>query len=76
MAVARYGKIAAFGIWPFGLPLNGFPQGKSRVVMRANDFVKVFIRPAIGEVREFRVELKNNQWVPLAEIANHKRSNV
>lgn len=39
------GKQFAYGVYWDCPPLRGFPQGRVRVRMRDNQFVKVFVRP-------------------------------
>jgi hypothetical protein len=42
--------------------LRGFPKGRKRIRMRNQDYVRVYVRPAKGGIREFRVEERNGEW--------------
>lgn len=55
-----------FGIHA-ALPLVGFPAGKIRVRMRADDFVRAFVRDDVG-VREFTIEEIDGTWQPSVEM--------
>lgn len=61
-----YGKKLVFGIHA-ALPLVGFPAGKIRVRMRADDFVRAFVRDDVG-VREFTIEEIDGTWQPSVEM--------
>ena len=53
----------AFGVQE-PLPLRGFPPGRSRIRMRTNDLVRVYIRPPGGGIREFIVTPRDGAWWP------------
>jgi hypothetical protein len=47
--------------------LRGFPRGRKRIRMRNSDFVRVYVRPPEGGIREFRVEERNGEWWAIHE---------
>jgi len=49
------------------LPLSDFPEGRVRICMRNDGFTKVYIRPPIGGIREFRVHEVDGKWLPCYE---------
>jgi hypothetical protein len=60
---------------PFGAvdpkPLKGFPEGKARLRIRAEDFVKVRIKTETG-IREFFPDEVDGFWVPLFETGRNE----
>ena len=60
---------------PFGvvepLPLKDFPEGRHRLRIRQDDFVKVRIRTKTG-IREFIPEIKDGFWVPYVETGRNE----
>jgi len=44
------------------LPLRGFPEGRTRIRMRPGKFVRVYVRPPDGGVREFVVQERDGAW--------------
>jgi hypothetical protein len=60
---------------PFGAvdpkPLKGFPEGKSRLRIRAKDFVKVRIKTETG-IREFYPHEVDGFWVPYCETGRNE----
>ena len=50
------------------LPLRGFPEGRARIRIRQGDWVKVFVRPPEGGIKEFLVEEKAGAWCPAGEV--------
>ena len=44
------------------LPLRGFPEGRARIRMRPGKFVRVYVRPLAGGVREFVVQERDGAW--------------
>jgi hypothetical protein len=60
---------------PFGAvdpkPLKDFPEGKARLRIRAEDFVKVRIKTKTG-IREFYPHEVDGFWVPLFETGRNE----
>jgi hypothetical protein len=60
---------------PFGTgepkPLKGFPEGKARLRIRSDDFVRVRIKTTNG-IREFYPQEVNGFWVPFFEIGRNE----
>lgn len=54
------------------LPLQGFPPGKYRIRLRANEWAKVFVKTPDG-IKEFAVEEKDGKWTPGPEMARNSR---
>lgn len=54
------------------LPLRGFPLGKTRIRMRNDEFVSVFVKTG-SSIRAFIVKEEGGFWTPGPEIsANHR----
>lgn len=62
-----FGPEPVFGIVE-PLPLAGFPAGHTRIRMRNNEYVRVYVRPPEGGVRQFAVSEIFGQWVPVCEL--------
>lgn len=60
---------------PFGVtepkPLKGFPEGKARIRIRHDEFVKIRILNKKG-IREFHPKDQDGFWVPLCECGSNQ----
>jgi hypothetical protein len=45
------------------LPLKGFPPGKTRIRIRADDWVRIYVKDNHG-IREWVVEEQDGFWIP------------
>jgi len=61
---------------PFGLveilPLSGFPQGKVKIKMRDDNFVKIFVKSE-NEIQAFYPEEKDGVWIPSYKIEQNTK---
>lgn len=65
------GKSALFGIQEI-LPLQGFPEGKKRIVMRPSEFIRVYVKTASG-ITGYYVEEKDGAWIPRGRFGENWR---
>ena len=72
MAATHYGVNAPFGIVD-PLPLEGFPEGRARIKMRTEEFVKVYIKTPT-EIREFFPIISDGKWIPFCEVGRNERT--
>ena len=68
---AMIGKPLVFGVAE-PLPLFGFPIGKTRIKMRPDDWVKIFIKTDSG-IEEWVPEKKDGNWTPGVKISQNIR---
>lgn len=54
------------------LPLEGFPEGRARIVIRPDQWIRIFIKTKTG-IREFYPKEENGKWVPYFEKARNER---
>jgi hypothetical protein len=66
MAAILSSRPVIFGLVP-PLPLDGFPEGRTRVRIRENDFVRVFVKSPDG-LRSFYISEVDGKWKPYAEF--------
>ena len=66
-----YGSELVFGSAE-PLPLEGFPEGRIKVKIRGEDWVRVYVATSDG-IREFVVEEKDGKWVPGLETGRNMR---
>lgn len=53
-------------------PLKGFPDGRIRIRIRNNEFVRVFVKTE-NEIQQFEVEDCGDYWTPYCETASNRR---
>ena len=71
MAILLVGDKVPFGLVPI-LPLVGFPEGKTRIRIRKNDFVRIYVKTKNG-VECFCPAEENGAWIPkYKQSENHK----
>jgi hypothetical protein len=62
--------------FPFGaveiLPLEGFPEGKVKIKIRPDDWVRIFIKTETG-ICEIIPQEKDGKWIPYFEKARNER---
>jgi len=54
------------------LPLSGFPSGKTKIKIRQDDWVYVYIRNKSG-ITKFVVTEKDGYWTPYCAVEMNKR---
>lgn len=69
-----YGANSPFGIQPIK-PLRGFPDGRARIVIRQEDFVRVYVKTKTG-IRGFYVRDVAGNWEPFVEFGVNERMQI
>ena len=72
MAAISYGINVPFGSGIEVPELSGFPEGRVRIRMRNDDFVKIRIKTDDG-IKEFIPRESSGKWVPFAETGSNQR---
>ncbi len=74
MAVTTIGdKTLVFGAKD-RLPLKGWPEGKVRIIVRNEDFVRGYVRSPDGKsIRQFIVGEEDGCWIPRFEQGSNIR---
>jgi len=71
MASIKIGKLLVFGITEIK-PLSGFPEGRIKIKVRHNEFVRIYVKTNNG-IRLFCVKEENGKWLPDAEVGRNHR---
>ena len=56
------------------LPLRGFPEGKKRIVLRQNDFARIYVKTSSG-IMCYHIKEENAAWEPYILIEENYRTN-
>jgi len=61
---------------PFGvikpLPMDGFPEGRVKIEIRPDEWVRIFIKTENG-IREFTPKEEGGKWIPYFEKGRNHR---
>jgi len=71
--MTQVGEHHAFGVVR-PRPLIGFPKGRCKIRMRVGDWVRVYVRPKAGGIREFVVKQWLGCWWPSHEQGRNVRT--
>jgi hypothetical protein len=68
--VIRTEKIV-FGINEI-LPLSNFPQGKKRIVLRPDDWARVYVKTTKGIIG-YHIKEQDGKWIPYCKFSENRR---